>query len=49
MHGVFKEFAGDRSVSTDAPFPRIPYRRSHAEIWFSDKPDLRIPLEIAEA
>ena len=45
MHGVFAEFS-DRAV-TPPPFPRIP----HAEAMLrygTDKPDLRIPIEIVD-
>lgn len=45
MHGVFAEFS-DRTV-TPPPFPRIP----HAEAMLrygTDKPDLRIPIEIVD-
>ena len=31
LHGVFEEFGGDRTV-TPAPFPRIPYAESNAEV-----------------
>ena len=45
MHGVFEEFT-ERAVSPP-PFPRIP----HAEAMLrygTDKPDLRIPIEIVD-
>ena len=43
LHGVFEEFS-DWEI-TPFPFPRIPYEESMVK-YGTDKPDLRIPLEI---
>ncbi|MDP6875473.1 MAG: aspartate--tRNA ligase, partial [Alphaproteobacteria bacterium] len=46
MHGVFEEFANGGEV-TPMPFPRIPYAEAMLK-YGNDKPDLRIPMEIAD-
>lgn len=44
--GLFPEFAPDKRM-TSAPFPRIPFAESMLK-YGTDKPDLRIPLEIRD-
>jgi aspartyl-tRNA synthetase len=46
MAEIFAEFS-DKRVA-ESPFPRIPYRESMLK-YGSDKPDLRVPIEIVDA
>lgn len=45
LRGIFEEFADGKSVTQE--FPRIPYAESMLK-YGSDKPDLRIPIEIVD-
>ena len=44
---VFKKFAPEGAVVTEAPYPIIPYKQAMLEFG-SDKPDLRNPLRIID-
>ncbi|WP_420561493.1 aspartate--tRNA ligase [Tepidicaulis sp.] len=46
LHGLFEEFGNGQAV-TPYPFPRIPYAEAMRK-YGSDKPDLRIPIEMEE-
>ncbi len=46
MAEIFAEFSTRRIAAS--PFPRIPYREAMLK-YGSDKPDLRVPIEIADA
>ncbi|PJF01631.1 aspartate--tRNA ligase [Streptomyces carminius] len=45
MTELFEEFGGGRHVTS--PFPRIPFREAMLK-YGSDKPDLRVPLELVD-
>lgn len=46
LHGVFEEFGGDKTI-TPIPFPRLKFDDVMLR-YGTDKPDLRIPLEIKD-
>ena len=45
--GTFERFGGGRRVDPPAEWPRIPYAESLAK-YGTDKPDLRVPIEMAD-